>query len=95
MNWKIWSLGFLKVLWTVLLILFLVMSGWLLHILERASRSIIKSKKGFNKRATGAGTIAALVAKPIRRYLLKGRKAVRAYLSGHYLPYGAYVSRIV
>jgi len=95
MTWKLWLLGFLKVLWAISLILFLVMSGWLLHILEGASRSITKSKKSFNKRAVGAGTIAVLVSKPINRYSLEGRKAIRGYLVGHYSPYGAYVSRIV
>ena len=95
MNWKIWLSGFLKVLWAVLLISFLVVSGWLLHILEAIAGSAVKNKKGFNKKAIGAGSVASLVASPIRKYSRKGRKTIRKHLSGHYPPYGAYVSRIV
>ncbi len=94
MNWKLWSLGFLKVLWAVLLLFFLVMSGWLLHILEGASQSIIKSKKGFNKRAIGAGSVASLVAKPVHKHSKRGRGAIQGYLAGHY-SYGKYIRKVV
>ena len=80
MDWKRWSLRFLKGFFGSFLFFFLVMSGWLLHILETTSRSVINAKKNFDKRAAGAGTVASLVSKPVLMYTQKGRKAIRGYL---------------
>ena len=94
MDWKLLPLELLKGFLMVLLFFFLIMSGWLLHIVEAIAGSVVKSKKKFNKKAMGAGTVASLVAKPIHRYSLKGRRAIQGYLVGHY-SYGKYIRKVV
>lgn len=94
LHWKLWCLKCLKGFWMTLLFFFLVMSGWLLHFLEVMSQSIIKSKKASNKRAMGSGTVTSLIAKPIQKYTLKGRKFIQGYLIDHY-PFGSYIGKVV
>ena len=84
-------LGLVKMVWNAYLILFLIMSGWLLHILEGVSRSVIKGKKSFNKKATGAGTVAALVASPVLYWTSEGRRAIKQYLTRRYSAYLAII----
>ena len=93
-GWKLWCWKCLKGFWMILLFFFLVMSGWLLHFLEVMSQSIIKSKKASNKRAMGSGTVTSLIAKPIQKYTLKGRKLIQKYLIDHY-PFGSYIGKVV
>jgi hypothetical protein len=75
----------LKMAGKFVFIVFLVEAGWLLHLLEAISQTVVKSKKGWNKRAAGAGTIASLVADPVNRMAKKGRMRIKNLLNPYSL----------
>jgi hypothetical protein len=81
----------LKLVGKGIFILFLLEAGWLLHLIEGASQAVVKSKKGWNKKAIGAGSIAALVADPIQRLARMGRIKIKDFLK----PYSLTLSSLV
>lgn len=94
MNWKTWIAQSTGMLWIVSVTMFLIVAGWLLHIIEAMSQGIVKNKKAFNKKAVGSGTIAELVAKPVHKYSQRVRKIIQKYISNH-CPLGKWISQVV